>query len=140
MKDWIKKQFEMTPNKRILIAFILGTVQAGIVYAFLMDWHGQAYYIEMVTNRWHEMHWAWWFIPWAVILWAYVRNGIRFENETLWMTIKNPAKVTVDQDEADKYSAFGVNSHSGAKKPTRPMRPPPPPAPPAKRTLPPKGH
>jgi len=132
MKDWIKKQFEMTPNRRLLLAFTLGTVQAGIIYGMLMDWHGQAYYIEMVTNHWHEMHWGWWAIPWTVILFFYVRNSSNFVKETLWMTIKNPAKVRISEDEV-----WGRQVHPIAPPPPG-SRPPPPPPPPPKRTLPPK--
>ena len=119
MIAWIKKRFEPSPNMRIGIAYWLGTAQMFVIMALVQDWQGKEAYLAIVEKHWTTMHWGWWAIAWMAIALLYIRNNINFKKETLWMTIKNPAKVTREEDEL------------GWPPPPPRSRPPIPPAPPA---------
>jgi len=125
MKDWIKKKLEMAPQRRLSIGYWVGTLQAILMMTFLqMSKDG-----ELTV-----MHWVIFLLSWIVIGFIYIRNVSAFQKETLWMTIKNPAKVTAEQDDAERYYSYGSVA-SSAGKATRPNRPPPPPRPPAPRDV-----
>ena len=117
MKDWIKKQFKMTPTKRFMYAYLIGFAAAMVAMLFIQDYHGKEAYIALVEEHWVEMHWAWWLIPLFGLNILYVYNSRAFNKETLWMTIKNPAKIAIEQDDFNRASM-------------RPIKPPPPPKPP----------
>lgn len=128
MKGWIKKRFEQTPNRRISNAYWLGSFQMMIFMGFFQDMKGQEGYIEFLNNNWMEMHWAWWIAMWLVVAFLFVRNGLAFRRETLWMTIKNPMKVEREADDR----GFPVSRPIAPPPPG--SRPPPPPAPPPSRS------
>jgi len=117
MKDWIKKKLEMTPQRRLSIGYWVGTLQAILMMTLLQMLHDG----ELTV-----MHWVIFLLSWLVIGFVYVRNVSAFQKETLWMTIKNPAKVTREEG----VDMFGQPM-------VRPIAPPPmggpgkrPPAPP----------
>jgi len=120
MKDWIKKKLEMAPQRRLSIGYWVGTLQAILMMTFLqMSKDG-----ELTV-----MHWVIFLLSWIVIGFFYIKNVSAFQKETLWMTIKNPAKVRISEDEV-----WGRQVHPIAPPPPG-SRPPPPPKPPAPRTL-----
>lgn len=107
MKDWIKKQLEMTPRRRLGVSYWIATFQAILMMTFFQD----------LSAETPMAHWSIFLISWLFIGYLYIKNTMAFEKETLWMTIKNPAKVTITEDEV-----WGRQVH--------PIRPPPPPKPP----------
>ena len=120
---WPKR--EMTPTRRLGIAFWLGSAQTAVIYSLMQDWHGKEAVIQMIQDGWTDTHWTVWLAAWFMLLVLYARNALAFKAETLWMTIKNPAKVNVEADTPR-------NSQSPAGM-TRPLRPPPPPMPPVRQ-------
>lgn len=131
MKDWIKKRFEQTPARRISNAYWLGTFQTLLIYGFFQDLKGKEGYIAFIQASWVEIHWGWWVAAWVAGLVLFIKNNIAFERDTLWMTIKNPAKINIESDSIPGV-IWGNKSHTGN---TRPIKPPPPPAPPAPRNV-----
>ena len=108
-------KFEMTPRRRMDAAFWLGIFQAIISMTLVHSFQdgsefGVAAYILLIT-------------AWFAIGILYIKNSLDFSRETLWMTIKNPAKVTITEDEV-----WGRQVHPIA-------RPPPPPRPPKARNI-----
>jgi len=126
MKNWIKKTLAMTPDKRLLIAFLLGSFQTTAVYRFMEDTRGLEGQIAYLTATWSDTHWSVWLGVWLVVLLLYIRNSMNFSKETLWMTIKNPAKVTVSQEENDTLRRHWPTPPPGYCPP--PTKPPPPPS------------
>lgn len=116
MKDWIKKKVELTPKRRLDVGYWIGTFQAILMMTIFQDLASD----EPVGVA----YWIGFFVAWAAIGFIYIRNVMAFEKETLWMTIKNPAKVTREEG----HDMFGMPM-------VRPTRPPPPPAPPAPRKI-----
>jgi len=107
----------MTPERRLTLAFWLGCMQAAAIYGIIMD----------INPNVDGGPWYLYAIVWLVVLFFYVRNSGNFLKETLWMTIKNPGKVTFED----------TSHHAGRLKPNRP---PPPPAPPMPRVRPRGNH
>lgn len=115
MKKWIdilKQRYTKQPDKRFALAFWLGVMFHVGVSALIQDWQGKEAYLALVEEHWTTMHWGWW-VPFIIVtVYLYIRNALSFRKETLWMTIKNPAKVTREADDL----TF----------PNRPIAPPPP--------------
>lgn len=111
-------KFEMTPRRRMDAAFWLGIFQAIISMTLVHSFQdgsefGVAAYILLIT-------------AWFAIGILYIKNSLDFSRETLWMTIKNPAKVTLEDVATSQPKA-----NIGGTPPSRGSRPPPPPKPPS---------
>jgi len=94
----MKLKLEMTPKRRMGVVFWLGSFQAWIWIAFWQDWRGKEEILRSLQEHWVEVHWGVWLAAWLVVLVLYIRNSSAFDKETLWMTIKNPAKVNREDD------------------------------------------
>lgn len=128
-------KFEMTPRRRMDLAFWLGTIQATLTMTVLHSWQSDDPFSTVVSIVL--------LMVWLAIGVFYIRNSIAFSKETLWMTIKNPAKVTIE-DGALKQHHVRPNGPPPAG--SRPKPPPKPPTSQIKRTFnpgsewPPAGH
>jgi len=111
---------KMTPDRRLSLAFWLGTFQAACWYLLIES------YREVGRG---DTTWLVWLIPWLVLLYFFMHNNLNFRKETTWMTIKNPDKVG-----GDGWVYVGDLKNSRPPPPPPAGRPPPPPAPP-KRSL-----
>lgn len=107
-------KFEMTPGRRMDAAFWLGTIQATITMTLVHSWQSDDPFSAIVSISV--------LILWFAIGITYIRNSLAFSKETLWMTIKNPAKVTMEDGAPKQHHV-------------RPNRPPPPPPPPPGRSI-----
>jgi uncharacterized membrane protein YobD (UPF0266 family) len=108
------KKIEMTPKRRIDLAYWLGTFQAIITMSFFQAAASE----EPLSTPWLIAG----AIALILIVYMYIKNSLNFRKETLWMTIKNPAKITIEQEEI-------------LTAPLRPVRSPPPTVGPAPRNI-----
>ena len=98
-------KFEMTPKRRMDAAFWLGSIQAILSMVLFQYWQSDDPVTAVASIAL--------IVAWLAIGVVYIQNALAFSKETLWMTIKNPAKVTME-DGAIKYQHH-----------VRPNRPPP---------------
>ena len=111
-------KIEMTPGRRIDVAFWLGTIQAILSMTLFQNWQSDDPFSALVSMVLLAI--------WLAIGIVYIRNTIAFGKETLWMTIKNPAKVTMEQNIRPKPKGMGMNAPGTMPPVSRPKPPPPP--------------
>jgi hypothetical protein len=117
MKNWIKEKMEMTPKRRIDIGYWLATFQAITMMSLFQS---------LAVDEPMAIHWSLYLVVWFVIGFLYVKNTLAFNKETLWMTIKNPAKVTREEDGMmNKHPNRPPPPPPGGSRPKAPPRPPP---------------
>jgi hypothetical protein len=108
----MKLQFKAKPNHRFMYAFWLGFIcelaaQTGSVSLSLGN---TASAVIAITLSF-------------VVLIIYLINASRFEDEFLWMTIKNPSKVMYEEE--DIPHVYQPNPNATVKqRPTPPVNPP----------------
>lgn len=103
---------EITPKRRLDISYWLATFQAILMMSTFQS---------LADGESLGAYWILFVFAWLVIGFLYIKNNMAFEKETLWMTIKNPAKVT--REEGETFQLPGMPPPPGS-------RPPPPPRPP----------
>ena len=111
-KEW----FKITPTKRIWFACGTGWFFALMIDAFTAGLRDEG-------SEWVYIIWA---IAALVLSFINALNIAAFEKETMWMIIKNPAKVNREADE-DNISFPGGSVSSAYYVPTRsppPTKPP----------------
>ena len=119
----MKLKFEMTPRRRLNAVYWLGTFQAIIAMVVFQSFQEGEQFPTFV--------YALLVIAWVIIGVAYANNTSAFNKETLWMTIKNPAKVT---READDVLQHHVHPNGPGRRP-RPACKPPKPTLPSNKTI-----
>ncbi len=116
LMNWIKNNVKITPTRRLAVAYWLGTFQAVLIMTVVQSGTYTSMPLALVALA-----------IWLLIVFAYIKNTNSFAKETLWMSIKNPAKMTVDEDD--------LMARRGPLPGHHPLRPPAPPAPPAPRNV-----
>ena len=118
-------KIEMTPGRRLDAAFWLGTIQAILSMTLFDIWQSDDPFSALISLIL--------LVAWLAIGIVYIRNTIAFSKETLWMRIKNPAQVTMEQNIRSNprgMNASGKNSNS--RLPPSISKPTPPPPPPGR--------
>ena len=100
-------QVKLTPTHRFYIAYFTGVAGAALPMMLVTELRSEEPTAISIL----------YIVLFIVNIFIYAWNYNVFNKETLWMTIKNPAKIAIEQDDFNRASM-------------RPIKPPPPPRPP----------
>ena len=120
-------KIEMTPGRRMDAAFWLGTFQAILSMTLFQNWRSDDPFSVLISIAL--------LVAWLAIGFLYIKNVIAFSKETLWMRIKNPGKVTMEQGIRSNPKGMGMNAsgkNSNSRLPPSISKPTPPPPPPGR--------